>query len=93
MAEKSRTERAERSFRALLVVECRMELSHLAYLGASPAGEILGAAHGDELGAPVQSQGKRQEAYELLALVYDWFTEGFDAPDLKDAKALLDELA
>jgi predicted ATPase len=39
-----------------------------------------------------QSQGKRQEAYELLAPVYDWFTEGFDTPDLKDAKALLDEL-
>jgi tetratricopeptide (TPR) repeat protein len=39
-----------------------------------------------------QSQGKRQDAYELLAPVYGWFTEGFDAPDLKDAKALLDEL-
>ena len=39
-----------------------------------------------------QSQGKWQDAYELLAPVYDWFTEGFDAPDLKDAKALLDEL-
>jgi predicted ATPase len=39
-----------------------------------------------------QSQGKSQEAYELLTPVYDWFTEGFDAPDLKDAKALLDEL-
>ena len=40
-----------------------------------------------------QRQGKCQEAYELLAPIYDWFTEGFDAPDLKDAKALLDELA
>jgi hypothetical protein len=40
-----------------------------------------------------QSQGKRQEAYELLAPVYDWFTEGFDTKDLLDAKALLDELA
>jgi hypothetical protein len=29
----------------------------------------------------------------VLAPVYSWFTEGFDAPDLKDAKALLDELA
>jgi class 3 adenylate cyclase/tetratricopeptide (TPR) repeat protein len=38
-------------------------------------------------------QGKRQEAYELLAPVYGWFTEGFDTADLKDAKALLDELA
>jgi predicted ATPase len=39
------------------------------------------------------SQGKRQEAYDLLAPVYSWFTEGFDTADLKDAKALLDELA
>ena len=39
-----------------------------------------------------QSQGKRQEAYELLAPVYDWFTEGFDTRDLQEAKVLLDEL-
>ena len=39
------------------------------------------------------AQDKRQQAYELLAPVYDWFTEGFDTPDLEDAKALLDELA
>jgi len=39
-----------------------------------------------------QSQGKRDEAYDLLAPVYNWFTEGFDTADLKDAKALLDEL-
>ena len=38
-----------------------------------------------------QQQGKRQEAYELLAPVYDWFTEGFDTADLQDAKALLGE--
>jgi hypothetical protein len=39
-----------------------------------------------------QSQGKRREAFELLAPVYDWFTEGFDTRDLLDAKSLLDEL-
>jgi hypothetical protein len=38
-----------------------------------------------------QSQGKRQDAYELLAPVYDWFTEGFDTRDLQDAKSLLAE--
>ena len=38
-----------------------------------------------------QQQGKRQEAHGLLAPVYCWFTEGFDTPDLQDAKALLDE--
>ena len=40
-----------------------------------------------------QQQGKRDEAYELLAPIYGWFTEGFDTPDLQDAKALLAELA
>jgi len=39
-----------------------------------------------------QQQGKRQEAHDLLAPVYHWFTEGFDTADLKDAKALLEEL-
>ncbi len=39
-----------------------------------------------------QSQGKRRDAYELLAPVYDWFTEGFDTKDLLEAKALLAEL-
>ena len=40
-----------------------------------------------------QCQGKKDEARELLRPIYDWFTEGFDTQDLKDAKALLDELA
>jgi predicted ATPase len=39
------------------------------------------------------SQGKRQEAHDLLAPVYGWFTEGFDTADLQEAKALLDALA
>ena len=39
-----------------------------------------------------RDQGKREEARELLAPVYGWFTEGFDTLDLKEAKALLDEL-
>ncbi len=40
-----------------------------------------------------QSQGKRQDAYDLLAPVYGWFTEGFGTADLLDAKTLLDELS
>jgi predicted ATPase len=39
-----------------------------------------------------RDQGKRDEARDLLAPVYGWFTEGFDTRDLKEAKALLDEL-
>jgi predicted ATPase len=39
-----------------------------------------------------RDQGKCAQARDLLAPVYNWFTEGFDTPVLKDAKALLDEL-
>jgi predicted ATPase len=40
-----------------------------------------------------RNQGKPQQAHELLAPVYGWFSEGFDTRDLKEAKALLEELA
>jgi predicted ATPase len=49
------------------------------------AAASLARLHGD--------QGRRAEARDLLAPIYGWFTEGFDTADLKDAKALLDELA
>jgi hypothetical protein len=39
------------------------------------------------------NQGQRAEGNDVLAPVYRWFTEGFDTPDLKEAKALLDELS
>ena len=51
-----------------------------------------------ELGAAVslsrlwRLQGKITQAYDLLAPVYQWFTEGFDIPRLQDAKVLLDQL-
>ena len=40
-----------------------------------------------------QQQDKKEEARQMLAEVYGWFTEGFDTADLKDAKALLAELS
>jgi predicted ATPase len=40
-----------------------------------------------------QRQGKREEARQVLAEVYGWFTEGFDTPDLQEARALLQELS
>ena len=40
-----------------------------------------------------QLQGKRDEARELLAPIYGWFSEGFETADLQEAKALLDTLA
>jgi predicted ATPase len=42
--------------------------------------------------ARLWQQGKRAEAYELLAPIYAWFTEGFDTADLQEAKALLEAL-
>jgi predicted ATPase len=39
-----------------------------------------------------QSQGKKDEARQLLAEIYGWFTEGFETKDLQEAKALLEEL-
>jgi predicted ATPase len=41
----------------------------------------------------IDKQGSRDEARTMLAEIYDWFTEGFDTADLKDAKALLDQLS
>jgi predicted ATPase len=40
----------------------------------------------------LDKQGRRDDARAMLAEIYGWFTEGFDTADLKDAKALLDEL-
>jgi predicted ATPase len=39
-----------------------------------------------------QGQGKREDSRQLLVEIYSWFTEGFDTPDLQEAKALLDAL-
>jgi predicted ATPase len=54
--------------------------------------KILELRAGTSLARLWGRQGKRLEARDLLAPIYNWFTEGFDAPDLKDAKALLHEL-
>jgi DNA-binding SARP family transcriptional activator/predicted ATPase len=45
------------------------------------------------LGRLWQSQGKREQARQLLAEIYSWFTEGFETADLREARALLDELS
>jgi hypothetical protein len=42
--------------------------------------------------ASTHEQGRRDETRTMLAAIYNWFTEGFDTADLKDAKALLDQL-
>ena len=41
----------------------------------------------------LQRHGRRDEACQMLARIFGWFTEGFDTADLKDARALLDQLS
>jgi hypothetical protein len=41
----------------------------------------------------LENSGRREEARTMLAEIYNWFTEGFDTADLKDAKALLNALS
>jgi predicted ATPase len=56
----------------------------------------LGGVAGHQIEAAVparKAMNDPQQAHELLAPVYGWFTEGFDTRDLKEAKALLEELA
>ena len=52
----------------------------------------MGAARDHQPRAILDVPGPREEARAMLADIYSWFTEGFDTADLKDAKALLDEL-
>ncbi len=68
----------------------RVKAYHSTSFGKAKSLELRAAT---SLARLWQSQDKRQEACDLLAPVYEWFTEGFDTADLMDAKALLDELA
>jgi predicted ATPase len=61
--------------------------------GPPPGGKIAGVAGRYDSESALAPAGKRQEAHDLLAEVYAWFTEGFDTADLQEAKALLEELA
>jgi len=72
---------AESSFRAALSIAREQGTKGFELRAATSLARLLA------------DDGRRDEALELLAPVYDWFTEGFDTADLKDAKALLAELA
>ena len=74
------SEAAEELYRKALSIAAEQE----AKLWELRAAVSLAGLHRD--------QGRRAEARDLLAPVYRWFTEGFGTPDLKEAKALLDEL-
>ena len=62
-------------------------------IGRQQGGRSLELRAARDLAELWAEQGERQKAHDFLALVYDWFTEGFESADLKNAKALLDELA
>ena len=72
---------AERCFRTAIEI-ARRQSARSAELRATTS-----------LARLLAKQGRRDEARAMLAEIYGWFTEGFDTADLKDAKALLDELA
>ncbi len=59
-------------------------------LSLAPSGEV---GPGRGINHSIPSRGKTAEARDRLAPVYGWFTEGSDTADLKDAKALLEELS
>jgi hypothetical protein len=57
------------------------------------AGKVLGTESRNCARRTLAHQGRRSEAHDRLAAIHGWFTEGFDTADLKDAKALPDQLA
>jgi predicted ATPase len=74
------TAEAERCFRAALEVARAQEAKSWELRATTSLARLLA------------KQGKRDEARAMLSDIYGWFTEGFDTADLKDAKALLEEL-
>jgi predicted ATPase len=72
---------AEAWLQRALDVACRQEAKALELRAAMSLSRLW------------QQQGKRQAAYDLLAPIYGWFTEGFDTADLLEGRALLEQLA
>ena len=73
-------EKAEACFRRAIVVAQRQEARSWELRATTSLARLL------------QQQGRREEARRELAAIYGWFSEGFDTPDLQEAKALLDSL-
>jgi predicted ATPase len=77
---KSKVEEAEECFLKAIEIACKQQAKSLELRAVTSLSRLW------------QQQGKRAEAHELLAEIYNWFTEGFDTVDLQEAKALLDQL-
>jgi len=81
LLKQGRTEPAEADFREAIALAQKMGAKAWELRATTSRARLLA------------KQGKRGEARAMLAEIYGWFTEGFDTADLKDAKALLDELS
>ena len=77
----AQNEEAEMCFRAALDVSRTQEAKWWELRATTSLARLL------------DKQGKRAEACAMLAEIYNWFTEGFDTADLKEAKAMLEELS
>ena len=77
---RGRSELADADFREAITQARKMKAKVFELRAATSSARLL------------QSRDDRKGARDLLAPIHDWFTEGFDTADLKDAKALLDEL-
>jgi len=77
---KSNSAEAEKSFRTSIEIARRQSAKSLELQATTSLARLLA------------KQGRRDECRAMLAEIYNWFTEGFDTADLKDAKALLDQL-
>jgi class 3 adenylate cyclase/tetratricopeptide (TPR) repeat protein len=85
--------RGELLMRAGAIDEAQESLRQAIQLSTSQGAKMEQLHATMSLARLLDSQGKRTEARAMLADIYNWFTEGFDTADLKDAKALLDELS
>ena len=74
---------------ALEAAECFRDAIEVARRQSAKSWELRATM---SLARLLRDTGRRDEARTMLADIYNWFTEGFDTADLKDAKALLDEL-
>ena len=81
MQNSSNIEQAEGCYRTAIAIARRQGAKLFELSATTSLARLLARQYG------------RDEARTMLGDIYNWFTEGFDTPDLKDAKALLDELA
>ena len=84
--------RGELQLRAGSVEDAKQTLRQAIQLSASQSAKMEQLRATMPLAQLLANQGKRDEARAMLAEIYNWFTEGLDTADLRDAKALLDEL-